>query len=104
MIHAIRLVQQLNSQGLNYVKQLNLDDNRNILICRMKSSVVYCVQLLHNQESKSTIIESVDSYRDQKEDSISQFMWLSRMSCYTEGSKMGLLKIRDLERAGQCIM
>jgi hypothetical protein len=26
------------------------------------------------------------------------------MSSYTEGTKMGLLKIRDLERAGQCIM
>lgn len=54
---------------------------------------------------KSTIIEDINSYGgDDIKDNISQFKWLARMSCYCEGTRNGLLKIRDIEKKGECII
>lgn len=35
---------------------------------------------------KSTVIEKINSYNGNKDDSLSSFKWLSRMSCYVEGT------------------
>jgi len=45
MIHVIRLINQTPSKNLNvnYAKQLDLDIERNILICRMKSNEVFII-------------------------------------------------------------
>ena len=54
---------------------------------------------------KSTIIEDINSYGgDDVKDNISKFKWLARMSCYCEGTRFGYLKIRDIEKKGECII
>jgi len=64
MIHTIKLVRTVPSQqiGNNYVKSLDLDNHRNILMCQMKQGQIYCIQLINQRQVKSTIIEDIDSY------------------------------------------
>ena len=50
-------------------------------------------------------MEGIKSYNEEeKKDNISEFKWLSRMSCYCEGTRYGFMKIRDIERKGECII
>lgn len=32
------------------------------------------------------------------------FKWLARMNCYIEGSSKGYLKVRDVQRKGECLL
>ena len=102
MVHWIKPFQQ--PQTVDYVKQMNLDKNRNALICRSKTGLISCIQIMNRIVIKSAVIENINSYENDKTDSISQFNWLSRMSCYVEGTTKGCLKIRDVEKLGECIM
>lgn len=74
------------------------------MICRAKSGPISVVQLINRGSIKSAIIERIDSYDGNKEDSLQRFRWLSRMSCYCEGTQKGLLRIRDIEKGGECIL
>jgi hypothetical protein len=113
MIHTIKLVRTVPSQqiGSNYVKSLDLDNHRNILMCQMKQGQIYCIQLINQRQVKSTIIEDINSYgagdkkdKGENKDNIAQFRWLSRMSCYCEGTKLGYMKIRDVEKKGEVLL
>ena len=104
MIHTIRPFKLAKSGVPDYVKQMDLDRNRNILICRSKAGLVSCVQLINRGMIKSAVIEKINSYEGDKLDSLSSFKWLSRMSCYCEGTTKGYLKIRDIEKGGECML
>lgn len=103
MIHTMRLC-RLSSQQNDYIKNMDLDTDRNILLCRAKSGIVSVVQLINRGVVKSTVIETINSYEGNREDSLSRFKWLSRMSCYCEGTQKGLMRIRDIEKGGECIL
>ncbi len=32
------------------------------------------------------------------------FKWLARMNCYIEGSSKGYLKVKDVQRTGECLL
>ena len=104
MIHMISLYQNRPKAGKtptpDFIKQMDLDRNRNILICRSKAGVISCVQLINRGQVKSAVIERIDSYSGEKLDNLCRFKWLSRMSCYCEGTQKGYLKIRDIEKGG----
>ena len=59
MIHTMRLCRV--SQN-DYIKDMNLDTDRNILLCRAKSGIVSVVQLINRGVVKSTVIETINSY------------------------------------------
>ena len=53
----------------------------------------------------ATLVEKISfSNNGDNSDSISQFKWLSRSKCYVEGSAKGFLKIRDIEKQGECML
>ena len=107
MIHAIRLCVSTKSTPNEYIKQMDLDRDRNILICRSKSGKISVVQLINVGTSgiiKSAIIETINSYEGINNDSLSRCSWLSRMSCYCEGTSKGYIRLRDIEKGGECIM
>lgn len=53
---------------------------------------------------RSHVIETINSYDGNSNDALSRFQWLSRMSCYCEGTQKGSLRIRDIEKGGECII
>ena len=83
---------------------MDLDRDRNILICRAKSGIISVVQLMNRGIVKSTIIERINSYESNSNESLQSFKWLSRMSCYVEGTQKGHLRIRDIEKGGECLL
>lgn len=56
MVHYIKLTKQGSK---NFIKQMDLDKTKNILMCRMKSSDIICIQLIRSNVQKSTVIEKV---------------------------------------------
>lgn len=86
MVHMMRICKPTKSSPNDFVKQMDLDRDRNILICRAKSGIISVVQLMNRGLVKSTVIEKINSYNGNKDDSLSSFKWLSRMSCYVEGT------------------
>ena len=68
----------------------------------MKSSSILILTLIRKQEHKSTIIERVR--HEGSEDIVTSFKWISRMNCYLEGSSKGLLRVRDIEKKGECFL
>lgn len=103
MIHTMRLCRAINNQ-VDFIKEMDLDRDRNILLCRSKSGAVSVVQLINRGLVKSTVIEMIKSYEGVREENLSRFKWLSRMSCYCEGTQKGLVRIRDIEKGGECIL
>jgi len=85
---------------------MDLDKTKYILMCRMKSSDIICIQLIRSNVSKSTVIEKVQTYgsSSREQDAIKRFKWLSRMSMYIEGTARGRIKVRDILKAGELIM
>lgn len=53
---------------------------------------------------KSAVIETINSYENDKSENITRFKWLSRMSCYCEGTMKGSLKFRNIEQGGETIL
>lgn len=104
MVHCIKPLGNRTPQNADFVKQMDLDRNRNALICRSKTGLISCIQIMNRTMIKSAVIETINSYESDKTDTISRFNWLSRMSCYCEGTTKGSLKIRDIEKAGECIL
>lgn len=88
----------------DYIKQMDLDRDRNILICRSKLGDISVVQLINRSVIKSAIMETINSYDNNREDGLARFKWLSRMSCYCEGTQKGYLRLRDVEKGGECIL
>jgi len=91
------------SLGNNYIQEIENDLDKNILLLRMKSSSIIVLQLVRKQEFKSTIIESVRC-SNAENDTVTSFKWLARMNCYIEGSMRGYLKLRDIEKKGECFL
>ena len=85
MLHMIRLVKNPQLGG-DYAKQLDLDYERNILICRMKSSSIIAVQLVSRADQKSMIVLRIQTYAPEAQDLMTHIVWMSRMSCYCDGS------------------
>ena len=105
MIHTVRLCRQIRSNPTaDYIKQMDLDRDRNILVCRSKLGQVSVVQLINRSMIKSTIMETINSYEGNREDGLSRFKWLPRMSCYCEGTLKGYLRLRDVEKEGECML
>lgn len=86
MIHTVRLCKQVKNGPLDYIKQMDLDRDRNILICRSKSGEISVVQMINRSMIKSAIMETINSYDNNRDDGLARFKWLSRMSCYCEGT------------------
>lgn len=74
MIHTMRLCRPgQNMNNSDYIKNMDLDTDRNILLCRAKSGIVSVVQLINRGVVKSTVIETINSYEGNREDSLSRF-------------------------------
>lgn len=108
MLHNMRLVA---NGSKNYIKQMDLDKSKNIIMCRMKPvSAIICIQLIQQNVRKSTVIEKVTTYSGDKfeklakTEQISKFKWLSRLSMYAEGTSRGTIKIRDILKQGEILM
>ena len=103
MIHSMRLVLR-PELGADYVKQMDLDTNKNIVVVRLKNSAVLVIQLIARKDF-CTIIEKIQ-FRNQTDpsDQITAFRWLARMKCYAEGTSKGYVKIRDIEKQGECML
>lgn len=92
MLHAVRLVA---TPGPDYAKQLILDYDRSILLCRMKSNAVTLVQLVAGSEQRSKVIEKIAS-----KSKLAGLVWMNRMDCYADGSADGLIRLRDIAKEG----
>ena len=104
MMHSIRLVLRPDL-GTNFVKSINFDSERNILVLRLKNCDVQVVQLITGKEHMSTIIEKITFQNlPDGSDSITSLKWLARMMCYIEGSSKGFVKVRNIEKQGECLM
>lgn len=99
MVHSMRLVLR-PELGNNYVKDMDLDINKNNVFVRMKNSDILVVQLIARKDF--CIIS--DRIPVDPSDPSTAFKWQSRMKCYLEGTNKGLVKIRDIENKGECIM
>jgi len=64
MIHAIRICKPVKHVRLqlDFVKQMDLDPDRNTLICRSKLGQVTVVQIINRTMLKSQIIATISSY------------------------------------------
>jgi len=53
----------------------------------------------------ATIVEKI-SFKNLPDgsDNITSLKWLARMMCYIEGSSKGYVKVRDIEKQGECLM
>ena len=91
--------------GTNFVKQINFDSERNILVLRLKNSDVQVIQLITGKEHMATIVEKI-TFKNLPDgsDSITSLKWLARLMCYVEGSSKGFVKVRDIEKQGECLM
>ena len=58
LVHSMRLIMP-QSLGSNYIKTIEFDIDKNILLLRMKSHSIIIIQLVRNLVEKSTIIEKV---------------------------------------------
>jgi hypothetical protein len=45
--------------GYNFVKQIDLDHNKNILVLRLKNSDIIVIQLIARKEQMATIVEKI---------------------------------------------
>ena len=53
---------------------------------------------------KSQIIETIQSYRNPNQEHQTCQKWLSRMSSYVEGTSKGYMRVRDVEKGGECML
>jgi hypothetical protein len=83
--------------GMNFVKQINMDTDRNILVLGLKNSDVLVIQLIIGKEHMSTIVEKIPFKNlPDNSDSITALKWSARILCYIEGSAKGFVKFRDI--------
>jgi hypothetical protein len=55
------------NKSKNYIKGMDLDKSKNIIMCRMKPvSVILCIQIIQQNIRKSTVIEKVSTYSNAK--------------------------------------
>ena len=103
LCHSLKLV-KVPETGRNYIKQMDHDILRHLLVLRMKNSDMILVQLNENF-MKAYITENVrfKSFKDEQE-SITTTCWLPDLNCYVEGSSKGHLKVRDLLNSGECML
>jgi len=105
LVHTKKLVKTPGALNAGFVKQMQFDQERRLLICRMSSGVIYFVQTFRPPEESSTfIIEMMQHYKKTKNekdaDNINKICWMSRLNCYCEGTKYGFLKMRDYRNKG----
>ncbi len=58
LIYSMKVVLRPDS-GINFVKQINMDTDRNILVLGLKNSDVLVIQLIIGKEHMSTIVEKI---------------------------------------------
>lgn len=105
LVHTMKLVKNPGIVQPWYVKGMQFDVERNLLVCRMSSGVLYFVQLFKAPlESHAQIIECMAHYNptDKNVETISQFCWVSRLGSYCEGTKLGFIKFRQADGKGLC--
>ena len=76
---------------------MHLDLDRNMLLCRMQTGVVYFLQLFRPpNESNTMIVETMEHYKEStdKTDGLSRICWLPKLNCYCEGTRYGIVRIR----------
>lgn len=81
---------------------MDLDINKNIVVVRLKNSDILVIQLIARKDF-CTIIERIPFVGDSS-DSITAFKWFSRMKCYAEGTSKGNVRLRDIEKQGECML
>jgi hypothetical protein len=96
------------SLGGHFAKQIHLDQERNIIFCRMSSGLLYLVQLFKPpMEGSAFIGDMFQNYKEIKgeknQENISRFCWITRLNCYCEGTKHGLLKMRETQNKSECV-
>lgn len=99
LIHSMKCVLRPDL-GTNYVKNIDLDVNKNIVVIQLKSSDILVIQLLARKDT-CTIIERIKLKSDEQ---ITMFKWLSRMKCYIEGTAKGLIRVKDIEKQGESML
>lgn len=108
MIHTIWLGSKVGppSEKQDFIVQMDLDTDRNMLLCRSRFGIIFWVQLFHHGRTSNTkTMVSINSYSQSADkDFLSQFKWLSRMGCYAEGTQKGLIKIRSIENEGEVLL
>ena len=104
MIHTIRFAQVPKNGPADYIKQMDLDQDQNTLLCRSKAGVINIVLLQNKSILKTIKVATIDSYKGDKLEGLASFKWLSRMSCYCEGTSKGFLKIRDIQPGNEVIL
>lgn len=103
LVHSMKLVKTPGSGG--FCKQLQLDLEKNLLLCRMSTGVIYFIQLFQApNEQNASIIEAVDSYKGNEDEKISRFCWISRLDSYVEGTNLGHLRVREISNRGDCML
>lgn len=58
LIHSMKVVLRPDL-GYNFVKQIDLDHNKNILVLRLKNSDIIVIQLIARKEQMATIVERI---------------------------------------------
>lgn len=66
MIHAVRIHKpsKRSVDSVDYIKQMDLDTDRNTLICRSKLGQISVVTIINRSIMQSQIIETINSYKD----------------------------------------
>lgn len=88
-----------------YARKLDLDSNRNILFCLLKSrhtnqttSQIVCVQLDQKRERYSSVVDTIRSPEAYPGERFTRIAWLSRVQCtLLAASDRGVLRFYDLE-------
>ena len=98
----MKVVRQPDPKSKNYIKQMQLDSSRRLLIVRMKNSDMLFMQAMSNI-FQTAIVERIP-LKSSEYDSITQTQWLPELACYIEGTQLGYIKIKRLSNHGECVM
>jgi hypothetical protein len=95
------------SFGGNFCKQMHLDNDRKLLMCRMMDGIVYFLQLFRPpNEASALIVEMMEHYKDStdKTDGLSRICWLPKLNCYCDGTRYGIIRVRTMTGKGECLL
>ena len=80
----MKVVRSPDPKSKNYIKQMQIDASRRLLVLRMKNSDMLFMQAMNNI-FQTSIVERIQ-LKSSEYDSITQTQWLPELACYIEGT------------------
>lgn len=74
-----------------------------MLFCLCENNVVVYIQIDSKSEKNSTVIDTIINRTNTQEESTTTFNWLPRMMAYVEGTNKGKIRVKSIDRGGECM-